>query len=115
MQHEAGQNYKYAGSNDIKSVGWYKYLGRKTHPVGGKNRNGYELYDMSGNVYEWCNDWYRNGYSSSSQTNPQGPKSGYDHVLRGGSWRNEAQSCRVSNRSHKAGFHDFIGFRLAHS
>ena len=93
-----GERYKYAGSNDIDDVAWYgDNSGRKTHPVGQKRPNGYGLYDMSGNVLEWCADWY-DDYTSSPQTDPVGPSSGQEKILRGGSWIIDAQDCRVANR-----------------
>jgi formylglycine-generating enzyme required for sulfatase activity len=90
--------YKYSGSNNVYNVAWYYgNSGNVTHDVGTKAANELGLYDMSGNVLEWCSDMYGN-YSSNSQTNPTGPYSGSDRVGRGGNWGNDARSCRVSSR-----------------
>lgn len=92
------RGYKYSGSNDIDNVAWYwDNSGEKTHPVGTKAPNELGIYDMSGNVYEWCNDWYGN-YTSYSQTNPTGPHSGSGRVYRGGCWSSYARYCRSSFR-----------------
>ena len=92
------RSYKYSGSNGLSDVAWYiDNSGSKTHPVGSKSPNELGLYDMSGNVSEWCSDW-KGTYSSSSQTNPTGPFSGEYHVNRGGSWRGGVGLCRSSCR-----------------
>ena len=94
------KGYKYSGSNTINDVAWdYDNSGDKTHDVKTKQANELGIYDMSGNVLEWCQDWYRNNYySNSPSTNPTGPTSGSYRVLRGGSWNYNARFCRVSYR-----------------
>jgi len=107
------RGYKYAGSNGIDAVAWYTdNSGSSTHPLAQKAANELGLYDMSGNVWEWCSDWY-GGYSSGAQRNPTGPGSGSSRVLRGGSWFNYAWYCRVSYRyrSNPAD-RGYFGFRL---
>ena len=108
------KGYKYSGSNSIDNVAWYRSnSGFVTHDVKTKFPNELGLYDMTGNVYEWCQDLY-GSYSSSAQTNPTGPATGFFRVLRGGSWYVDAGDSRVSNRSSRApeyGDHDY-GLRL---
>lgn len=115
--HKKGTRFKFSGSDNIDDVAWYdKNSGDKTHSVKeGKAANELGLYGMSGNVWEWCQDWYgRDYYSKSQNPNPKGPDEGTDRVLRGGSWFSLARRCRVSDRSRSAP--DFrcsnFGFRL---
>ena len=112
------QGCKYSGSNNPNSVAWYAdNSGNTTHDVGQKSPNELGIYDMSGNVWEWCQDWYDNNYSSSSpQTNPMGPSSGSVRVVRGGSWIHNAFYCRLSFRNYfNPDFRfNLLGLRLAH-
>ena len=92
---------KYSGSWSIDAVAWYAdNSGRSTHPVKNKRANSLGLYDMIGNVWEWCSDWYSDSYNINDTNNPTGPSSGSSRVLRGGSWCDGEQFCRVSNRSY---------------
>ena len=96
------RGYQYGGSSNISDVAWYDgNSGSKTHPVGMKQANELGIYDMSGNVYEWCQDW-KGSYVNSSQTNPTGAVSGSYRVYRGGSWYYDARYCRSSYRNSGA-------------
>jgi len=116
MQGVKSQGYKYAGSNNIDEVAWYDgNSGDKTHPVGTKKPNELGIYDMSGNVWEWCSDRYgRKYYDNSPKNNPQGPSGGSYRVSRGGSWGINARRCRVAHRSYVyPGYrYSILGFRL---
>ncbi|MDX2248820.1 MAG: formylglycine-generating enzyme family protein [Bacteroidia bacterium] len=111
----------YSGSNRLEEVGWYdENSHRETKPVGQKLPNELGIYDMSGNVWEWCEDWYSREYYQECADkgvvkNPTGPDTGSTRVYRGGSWGNTPQYCRVADRlsiSPEARV-NYLGFRLA--
>ena len=113
----AGADVTYSGSDDLGAVGWFgDNSGKRTHPVGQKSPNGWGLFDLSGNVREWCWDWFDSrAYRSDTMVGPVGPLSGAGRGLRGGSWGSLASDARVAYRynrdpSYRA---DDLGFRLA--
>lgn len=106
---------KYAGSNMIDVVAWYTdNSGGGTHPCGTKRANALGIYDMSGNVWEWCKDWYSSSYTSYETNNPTGASSGSYRVIRGGSWSYYASYCRVAIRYYcsPGGRSYDLGFRV---
>jgi formylglycine-generating enzyme required for sulfatase activity len=122
------QGYEYSGSNIIGDVAWYynnsyslgnSHVDYGTQPVGGKQDNELGICDMSGNVWEWCWDWYGYYYyGSSPNSNPEGPSSGSQRVLRGGGWEGNSTYCLVAERSHHytlSGSDRSNGFRIARS
>ena len=96
----AGSTGAYGGTGDLDSMGWYDAnSGDETHEVKGKTPNAWGLYDMHGNVWEWCSDWGdENYYTNSPEVDPQGPSVGTYRVIRGGCWNNSARCCRSACR-----------------
>ena len=111
------KGYTYAGSNNIEDVTWYyNNSSSKTHPVAQKQPNELGIYDMSGNVVEWCADWYGSDYySKSPAANPTGPVSGSFRVARGGCWKIYAEGCRSASRygDTPSSSYRILGLRLA--
>ncbi len=111
-----GRDDKYAGGGDLSAVGWFDgNSDGTTHPVGQKQANGYGLYDMNGNVWEWTWDWYDSStYGIGAEADPTGPASGSFRVNRGGGWYFDPRFARVANRGSRVPDYrsDFLGVRL---
>lgn len=110
------KHYKYSGGNTPNDIGWFAdNTGQTgTRPVRAKKPNELKLFDMSGNVYEWCNDW-KYEYTAEDQNNPTGPETGIIKASKGGSWHSSTRSLRVSNRDDDPPefYSHNVGFRIA--
>jgi formylglycine-generating enzyme len=114
---KAGTENAYSGSGSPDGVAWFKRNSKNTtHPVGQLTKNGFGLYDMSGNVHEWCWDWEK-AYSAWTQTDPVGPKKGRRRILRGGSWRNRGPEVKIVSRrsAEPSSRRKYGGFRICRS
>jgi sulfatase modifying factor 1 len=112
---QLNKKYKYSGSNDFNLVAWFDYnSGGKTQEVGMKKANELGIHDMSGNVMEWCSDWYRNHYINYKVSDPTGSFSGESRVYRGGSWSGIVDMCCTTRRNYAKpdSRSNMIGFRL---
>lgn len=110
----AGSDGAYGGTGKLDSMGWYNdNSGSAPHEVKGNTPNAWGLYDMHGNIWEWCSDWHDvNYYANSPSEDPQGPSGGSRRVCRGGAWFDCARGCRSANRGgHEPDYREFVGFR----
>mgnify|MGYP000315157348 CR=1 FL=1 len=119
MGGNKSKNFVFSGSDKADLTAWYKRNNnQQTRKVGTKEPNELGIYDMSGNVMEWCSDWYgKTYYHNCPFKNPLGPVSGSHHVIKGGSWNTEMKYIRIANRSKSTvnSRYDDLGFRLARS
>ena len=109
-------DYHYSGSNNLDIVAWHNgNSGNKTHPVGLKKANELGIFDMTGNIYEWSDDWFdKNYYKNSPNKNPRGSNIGIERGLRGGSWYHKTLDCAstLRNRSRPTNRKYVLGFRV---